>query len=401
MSQPSRGVHMSTDGLTGWGEAARRVGEGVSAALMGSAAILQERAKVAAAGELAEFSERLKEIDRETREELVGQDVQDWNYAWQRTSAPKLAEALDELSPASRTAGRQLAEVYTARASLEAQRDHELQKIDKARAQWSNRVEDAIEAGDKQQAQEWLDAGQGMFIAPHAMPSRKEEIESRANLKRWQNDLQANPLQSLSRLSAASKEELPLHKSDSEMLTHAQGQARRMARREVLSNLLNCMDNEVSPEPEYIKLAAAAGVLDAQQAENVLKPAEKLSHQMRRDWLKRIDECAEDEVDDLQLEIATAPIPAKEKRHLLGRIEDGRRLPVVERRKLSSKLWDLYTNGALGCPGDEEAQQRFAALQQHSMARLESDGAQGAAEWVHGMRSLAERWVCFAPNTTV
>ena len=402
MSLPSRGVRLPVDGLTGWGEAARRTGEGISAALAGSAQIMREQARVSAAGELADFSEKLRAIDEETREELAGQEVQDWGYAWQKASSAKVSEALDELSSDSRGAGRELAEAYFSRAALEARRDHELQKIDKARAQWRNRVEDAVQAGDTQQAREWLDAGQGLFVPQQKMPDEQAEVQSRAQLHRWQNELQQQPLRALGMLSAAPEEELPGRRQDAERLAHAKGQAGRAARQEVVQGLLSCMDEELSPEPEFLRMAQEAGVLTPQQVESAQAAPQKMTSAARRDWLRRVDELPEDEdeAEKLRLEIVTAALPAAERRSLLKRMELSRTLPVRDRRQLSRGLWDLYCDGALGCPEDEEAQEYFAALQQESLNRLAQEGSRGATDWVRGMRDMFSRSLCFDSNTS-
>ena len=404
MSQPSRGVHLSTDGLTGWGEAARRTGEGISAVLVGSAEVLREQARVAAAGELADFSERLRSIEQETRDELAAQEVQDWDYAWQKASAPKLAEAIDELSPDARNAGRSLAEAYNSRASLMARRDHELQKIDKARTQWNRRVEDAVQAGDAHQASEWLQAGQGVFVPEGQLPAEQQAARSRANLHRWQRELQEQPLQTLSRLTAAQQEELPHPGQDAERLAHARSQAGRAARGEVLGQLVRCMEEELTPEKDFLDLAEQAGVLTAAQRRSAgQSESTPLTPENRRSWTRRIDECPEDAdaAEALQLEIATAAMPRTERRRLLERVQLSRSLPERERQSLSRSLWELYSAGALGCPEDEEAQSHFAALQQQSLHRLAQEGSQGAAQWVQGMRDLADRWVCFDPQSTM
>ena len=400
MGQPSRGVHVPTDGLTGWGESARRVGEGISAALMGGAHLLEEKARVTTAGELAEFTERLQTIDRETREELAGREVQDWNYAWQAATAPKLAEALDELSPDSRRAGQELARAFSARASVEAQRDYELEKIDKARSSWRTRVDRAVEEGNPAEAREWLHAGQGIFVPEQKMQAEQESVESRANLAHWQRSLQQDALVSLGQLEAAPEEQLPRRQEDARRLEQARHRARRSARREVLGTFLNCLEDDSTPEPDYVQQAQAAGIISPRQAENALREHGELSHSARRNWLRRIDECPQDDesAEELRLDIATAPMPAAERRSLLRRAELSLSLPTEQRLSLSRSLRDLYRSGSLGCPTDEEAQQHFAELQGAVLQRLSQGSAEDAARWVGSMRQLADRWVCF--NTT-
>lgn len=405
MSQPSRGVHLPTNGLTGWGETARRVGEGFSAMLKGTAQVLQDRAQVAAAGELADFSERLKAINQETREELANQEVQDWDYAWQTASAPKLAEAINELSADSRQAAQELATAYNAKASVEAQRDYELNKINRARSQWRNQLDNAVQAGDAQQAREWLEAGQGIFVPEEQLPTENRAVQSQANLSRWKKSLQEAPLRTLSELASAPDQELPQQKTDNQRLDYAKKLAGRAARQQVLGNLVSCMESGVSPEPEYLKMAVNAGLLSNEQAEYTLRtePPAALTREKQRDWLRRVDECDEGDeaAEELMLRIVTADMPVKDRKNLLNRVERSRKLPMQDRRHISSNLWSLYQDGIFGCPADDAAQQRFADLQQSSLAHLENDGRQGAEQWLHELRRDADRWVCFSKDNMI
>ena len=391
---------MPTDGLSGWGESARRAGEGFSAALTGATRVMQECAQVKAAGELADFSERLKSIDRETRDELAGQEVQDWNYAWQAASAPKLAEAVNELSPSSRRAGLELAEAYNAKAAVEAQRDYELGKIDKARAQWRNQLENAVQAGDVQQAKEWLKAGQGIFVPEDHLPEESESIASQASLSRWNKGLQEAPLRTLSELVDAPEEELPRQRTDAQRLNYAKRQASRTARQQLLSNLLSCRESGVTPEPDYVKMAVKAGALSEKQAASALAEDDgaAMTLRERRDWLRRVDECEDDEeeAEKLMLDIASARMPQAERKNLLNRVEMCRQIPAQERRSMSRNLWDMYHNGVFGCPGDEAAQQRFAELQQGCLSRLANK--EEARQWTRKLREAAENWVCFSTD---
>lgn len=402
MSQPPRGVRLPTDGLTGWGEVSRRMGEGYSNILVGAAQALQHRAQVAAAGELADFSERLKSIDRETREELADQNIQDWGYAWQTASAPKLAEAINELSPSSRKAGQELAAAYNAKAALEAQRDYELGKINRARSQWRNQLENAVQAGDAQQAREWVEAGQGIFLPAEQAPAENETVASRANLSRWKKNLQEMPLRTLSELSSAPQEQLPLQKTDTQRLNHAKKLAQREARRQLLGNLVSCMEGDVTPEPEYLQTAVKAGVLRPEQADTLLRdtPHPAATPATRRDWVRRVDECDEGDeaAEELMLRIVTADLPAKDRKKLLDRVELCRKIPAQDRRHVSRNLWGMYRDGIFGCPEDEFAQQRFDELQQGCLHHLEINGRQDTEKWMHELRQDADRWVCFDEN---
>ena len=395
MSKPNAGVRVPTDGLTGWGEAARRVGEGISATLVGGAHLMQERARVTAAGELADFSERLQAIDRETREELAEQDVQDWEYAWHAAADTKLAEALDELSYDSRSAGRELAQEFSKRAMVEARRDYELGKIDKARSQWRSRVDEAVQQGNSQRAAEWLQAGQGIFVPEQSMPAEQESVTSRAGLAYWQQHLTEDPLGALARLAATPQDELPGMSADARHLKRACMQARRSAGQAVMQHLLACVEDDSEPEPDYVRRAAEAGVISREQCESALREQKPLSQASRRSWMQRIDECPDDDdaVHALKLDIATAALPHHERRSLLKRVELSRTLPERERRCLSRNLMELYHAGAFGCPADDEAQQHLASLQQECLQRLAQDGSENTLRWLERQRSLSDCWI--------
>lgn len=397
MSTPGRGVHVPIDGLTGWAEVARRTGEGISAVVNGSVELVQQRARVATAGELADFSERLRVIDQETRAELAEREIDDWDYAWQTTSGPKLTEALNELSPGSREAGHKLAAAYSARASLEAQRDFELQKISKARAQWRKQLDAAVQQGDTLQADQWLDAGEDIFVPRGSMEAQRESVHSQASVARWQRELSENPLRALGMLRSADESDLPTLQADKQSLARAKSEAARAARSEVLRTLVSCMEDEHEPDAEYMSMAEASGALSHQQVERATQTAAPATPADWREWMRRVDECSdeEEEAQDLMLDIATAAIPIKQRRLLLKRVEMSRSLPLADRLSLSRSLWDLYRDGALGCPDDEAAQEHFADIQRVGMEKLAADGSQGAAQWVRDMRVRSNRWVCF------
>lgn len=403
MRQPSRGVHMPTDGLTGWGESARRVGEGLSAMLSGASEVLQQRAQVAAAGELADFAEKLKTIDRETRDELADQEIQDWGYAWRTANAPKVAEAINSLSAETRRAGQQLAMAYNARAEVEAQRDYEINKINTARSRWRQQLQNAVDEGDAQQAREWIEAGQGIFLAPEHVQQERQAAESQASLSHWQKKLQAAPLPALSELADAPQNELPQNDSDAQRLDYARKLAGQTVRRQVLANLAACLDSEVAPDREYMNLAVKAGALTQEQAKNVLETHQpELTRAGRRQWMRRVDESDEgdDAAEQLMLRIATADISTRDKKKLMLRAEQNRSLAAHDRRSLSSALWGLYENGAFGCPEDETAQAHFEQLQSRSMSLLQQEGAEAARKWVRRLGDAAECWLCFSDDNS-
>ena len=73
-------------------------------------------------------------------------------------------------------------------------------------------------------------------------------------------------------------------------------------------------------------------------------------------------------------------------------------MSVDDRRTLSRGLWQLYSTGCLGCPGDSMALQRLAELQQTGLPVLAQEGSESAARWLEHVRGGGDRWVCFATS---
>ena len=116
LSYPNQGIRVPLQGIAGMDEPAARLSRVVEGAAQVAASLADVKDQVTSAGELADFVGRLQNIETDTRELLRGETVQDWAYAWNQTSEPMLREAIQELHPSSREAGKRLAELYNARA---------------------------------------------------------------------------------------------------------------------------------------------------------------------------------------------------------------------------------------------------------------------------------------------
>lgn len=397
---PSGVVQVPLQGLMGWESAAREIGEGVSDVLLGSAKMAEEREKVTRTGELAAFSERLRTIADETRAELSDQQVGDWDYAWRAAYAPRLAEAVAELPPSARQAGRRLAELHSAQASVEALRDRELSRIGKARQQWQRRVDEAVEAGDEERATRWLRSGQDVFVPTGKMEEQQQAVSSRAAFSRWKAGLESSPLQTLAGLREAAEEGLPSRKEERTLLRREEERAQKRARRAFLERLTSGLEDDDWPDDDEWTLACRAGVISEEQKKSALAEPQALSLRERCDWQRRIDESADDEesLTALQLDVLTSALPRRERRTLMARAKLAAGVTMADRRAMSNQLWNLFSEGCFGCPGDRMALQRLSDLQGAGLPVLAEQGSEASARWVEGLRRSADCWVCFTPD---
>ena len=395
---PSSSVHLPVQGVMGWGEAAQSLGSGIAKALLGSAELVQEKEQVTATGDLADFSRRLHDISDETRSQLDGQDVRDWEYSWQQVSAPLFAEAVAELPPAAREAGRELAEAYSRRASVRALRDREISRLDKARSSWQQRVDAAVQSGDAAAAESWLQSGAGVFVPQDELETRRAQVRSRACATTWRNRLAQQPFVALAELADAPVEDLPGDSQDELYLRADIRRTRRVARGTLVSRLTERVEDEEPYDVEELELACRAGVISSGQLESARRSPRPLGAAERCTWLRRIDESDSDpaQLTELRLDILTAPIPMRERKFLLRRVELSAGVTAEDRFTLSRSLWKLYEAGSFGCPGDEQALLRLAELQQAGLPVLAGEGSEAAARWIEHVRGGGERWVCFS-----
>lgn len=382
-------------GLMGWDSVARDMGAGISSVLTGSSELLKERERVEQTGELAAFSDRLRAISDEARAELEDRDVRDWDYSWNEACSPRLAEAVAELPPASREAGRELAEAFSARASVQALRDREVAKIGRARSQWRERVEAAADAGDEEAAQGWLQSGESVFVAPGEMEAEQKKVSSRACAARWRRSLDGEPLQGLADLAEAPTEALPEVKGDRQALLADAKQTWQAARRVFADRLESCVLEDREVDADELARARRA---------RLLPPADGISREdrgvARCRWRRRMDECGEDEESQvaLKMQLALSDVPAEERKILLRRFARVRELPLAGRSRLSRSLWHLYQRGAMGRPGDRLALSRLAELQDEGIRLLGEQGEEASSRWLDERRGSMGRWVCFLPD---
>ena len=392
---PSKGVQVPTHGINRWwGDSFEQLARGLASSGKEAAQMLEARNRVASAGDLAGFYGRLQDVVAETAEELRTRgSVQDWDYAWNEVCTPLLRDALREVPGESREAARDLAAAYTAAASLQQRRDAELERISGARAQWQSRVDAAVQAGDADQASQWLERGRSLFVPEAEMPEARERVLSGANLSQWRNRLQRDPMTALGELNVESAA-LPERKEDRDTLHQEAQGVRDSLRTEAAAQMADDIQRDRESPVEWVQKARAAGVLSNEQANTCGQPRRRMSPAQRCDWMRRIHETAAGDAATLRLDICTAPHPLAERRELLRLMDAAQAVPEDERRALSRRLWNMYRAGNFGTPGDELACRRLEELQRGAQPILEEGNGKALAAWLAERSREGTRWVC-------
>ncbi|MBQ8517565.1 MAG: hypothetical protein IJ498_08310 [Akkermansia sp.] len=393
LSYPGRGVQIPLHGIATIDEPATRLGRVIEGAAQWGAELASQQETVTTAGNLAEFAGRLRSIEEEARAEIDMQNVRDWKYAWKQASESRLAEAIDELPPESREAGRHLAAVYNAQASATARRDYELGRIGLARHRWQSQVDEAVERGAADEAEQWIKAGEQLFVPQPEVETRTREARSRSLLNRWKEAFRQNASDALLELQKETAE-LPLETRDREELLRL----RNTGFREVCGTLASDMSTAVEaghePPAGLVEKARAIGLINASDDRN----GSTAPPRPACDWNRRIDECPEEEEAEarLKLDIISAPLPLPERRKLLQRMHRNRDIPAATRNEVSRRLWNLYRSGRLGCPEDIEAQQHLARLQELALTAQHPPAE--PEQWIERVRPKEETWICYQPN---
>ncbi len=397
LQAPSAGVRIPVQGISGWGEAAQAAGSGISAAIAGGMALADKVQQVNTVGELAEFSGHLRRIGAEVQEELGAQDVQDWEYSWQQLCAPRFYAAVEELSPAAREQGRILAAEYSRRMSVQAWKERQLDKVKRARERWQQRVEEAVEAGDASAAERWLQSGAGVFVPLEQVSAQGNILRSRACAAGWRAALAGNPRQAMADYAGARSEALPQEREDARELQQHVEQLRQQERAVFARQLASYVKDGIPYGHRELEQAVQAGLLNRSQMLTALAQEKEWQPEERCNWFFRVDEVGETsgEQDDLRMQIVTAALPDAARRELLARLELAIRVAPGDRRALSRSLQRAYGTGSLGCPGDTEALERLAELQQSGLELLAQQGAEPAAQWLQQVSNSGNNWICF------
>ena len=290
-----------------------------------------------------------------------------------------------------------MADWLSARASLEAQRDHELSRIEDSRRSWQQRLDEAVASGDEQKAGQWLEAGRRGFVPGAGMEQRGAEGSSRCCLSRWQQRLAESPARALGDLAEAAPEAWPGAETDRLRLQELAVQTRKGMRRELAQGLADDLRRGQRRDADRLQEMQRAGLISAEQLAEARKPVVAAGPATLSAWMRRVDECPDDEEarTELSLSIETSPLEASRRRELLERLNDGAALSAADRSCLSRSLYDWYGRGCFGCAADVQSQRTYLRLQREGFSLLRREGSEAAAEWLEKQRESAGRWVCF------
>ena len=94
--------------------------------------------------------------------------------------------------------------------------------------------------------------------------------------------------------------------------------------------------------------------------------------------------------------MAAVPLPLRERRALLQRLDAVGGIPRTQRAAVSGALMDLYRTGRFGCTGDAESLQYLGTLQEEALTRMQDARPEAVEAWVNSLRNQEEAWICFA-----
>lgn len=381
-------------GIAGMGEAARAFGRGLAAAGQGVAELMEMHERVVAQGEMAALRDDLQKVAENAQQQLAENGPADnWEESWQQTVAPMVEPLLQKIPERRRESALRVAQETMQRASLDAQRRHEVARLTAARRQWETRVQEAVRRGDEKTAQQHLEEGREIFVPEGEMESRRKAVASACCSSQWRSQLQADPVGALTAWRAADARQ-PENEADAHALREEMAEAGLALRRKLGEEFSQGLMQGVPPTPEAVQGAVAAGLLQKQE-----KPAKlrSLSAREEAEWMRRADECEadDDSLAALRLQVATLPAPVPQRRRLMAYLEEGRTLPREELRAAGAELWQLYRKGTFGCTGDAVPQQRLCRLLKESRRRLAEGDAEATAAWLKSLRSKETPWLCF------
>lgn len=392
---PRQGVHLPLNALNDWGRSGRALGQGVSDAGQGMAALVPAIEQVARAGHRADAAALLEEIGRETAAELLELPVRDWDYSWQQAYAPRVHEMLNDFSGGEREEALRLSELYGRKYSLEGRRQMELNRLHRAKERWRRQVDAAVQRGDADSARLWVEQGRGVFVPETEMQRELEHAQSRSLQSSWQQRLQQDPHATLADWQSTESPK-PAGAAELKSLEYEMQKTRAGLFDSLAVQLGASVEQGDEPDAQMLERAVTSGVLAPDQVVALQQPRVALGVAESCNWLRRIDERAEADDARLVVEIALAPLPVEQKQVLLRRVQDTAALDPQQRSRMSRALWNLYRTGRFGCPGDEEAMRCLGRLQEEALRRLSSRSEQETEHWLETLcRAENDNWVCF------
>lgn len=391
---PGQSVQVPLSGISGMGEAARAFGRGLEAAGKGVGELMAMHEQVVAQGELATLRDEVQKVAESARLQMAEEGpVENWAESWQQTVAPLVEPLLQKIPERRRESALRVAQETLQRASLEAQRQHEVGRLTAARKQWESRVSDAVQRGDERTALSRLEEGREIFVPEGEMDARRKDVASGCCSSSWRSQLQEDPVAALTAWRAEDARR-PEKEADAQALREEMAEAGLTMRRKLGEEFSQTLLQGLPPAPEAVRGAIAAGLLPPQEKQDRLCP---LSARDEAEWMRRADDCAADEesLTSLRLQLATLPAPVPQRRRLMSYLEESRSLPQAPRRELREALWELYRRGVFGCAGDAVPQQRLCRLLCESRRLLAEGDAEATTAWLNSLRSKETPWLCF------
>lgn len=391
---PGQSVQVPMSGIAGMGEAARAFGRGLAAAGQGVEALMEMQERVVSQGELAALRDDLQTVAEKAQLQMAESgDTENWAESWQQTVAPMVEPLLQKIPERRRGSALRMAQETLQRASMDAQRRHEVGRLTQARRQWEKRVADAVQLGDEKAALSRLEEGREIFVPESEMDGRRKAVSSGCCASAWRTQLQSDPVGALTawRAEAAKR---PEQEADSHALHEEMAETSMVLRRKLGEEFSQTLLQGMPPAPEAVQGAVSAGLLEPREKAVKLQP---LSARDEAEWMRRADECEadEDSLAALRLRLATLAAPVPQRRRLMTYLEEGRALPQEPRRELSAALWELYRRGSFGCTEDEVPQQRLCRLLNESRRLLTDGDADAANTWLSSLRRKETPWLCF------
>ncbi len=363
--------------------------------------------QVQSTGELSHLMNKLHEASQLSADEM--QDInpdQDFEYAWKQRSTPHYKAALSSLSPASRQAGEQLANMMNQQAYIQTRQQHKLSRISQARHQWNESLQRSIDEGNENDAGNWVESVADIFIPRSDVKKAKTTAQSAARFRQWDDRFKNAPIQTLAEYKKAASNQLPHNEEHRNNLTTLYKETRLGAKSALVNELSRKILANQQMTASELQSSLDAGLISEQQVEKLTYQPSSLPTSRNAlsycQWQQRIDLCpsVEEDLLDTKLQIASAPLATAEKKQLLLRLESNATLPENTRSSMSHSIWNAYQSGKLGTPGDSMSLARLRALQERAPQLVARDELKKLDDLI-GDYSLPDPvWVCHSDLRT-
>ncbi len=360
--------------------------------------------QVQSTGELSHLMNKLHEASQLSSDEM--QDIspdQDFEYAWRQRSTPHYKAALSTLSPASRQAGEQLANMMNQQAYIHTRQQHKLSRISQARNQWNESLQRSIDEGNETEAANWVESVSDVFIPRSDVKRAKQTAQSAARYRQWDGRFKSAPIQTLAEYRAAASEQLPHDETHRDSLASLYSETRLGAKSALVNELSRKILANQQVSSSELQSSLEAGLITEQQVEQLSyhqpnRLASRHEELPYCQWQQRVDICPpiEENLLDTKLRIASAALATAEKKQLLLRLEANATIPESTRSGMSHRIWNAYQSGRLGTPGDITSLARLRALQERAPQLIQRDELQKLDGLIDEHSLPDPVWVCLS-----